>query len=57
MTECLNPQTASGLFTLVACVVCLGIGAAGYRWLIRNKLAQVEAIEQAARDFDDKLKG
>ncbi len=55
--ECFNPSQASGLFTLVAVLVAFVGGALGYRWLVRNKMAELAAFEAAAKEFDDKRRG
>lgn len=55
--ECFNPSQASGLFTLVAVVVAFVGGALGYRWLNKNRFAELAAFEAAAAEFDDKRRG
>jgi hypothetical protein len=55
--DCFNPSTASGGFTLFACVVCLGLGAFAYRWLMRNRLAELQEAERKLAEFDDARRG
>lgn len=56
--DCLNPQTASGGFTLFAILVAAGLGAWGYRWLMRSKYAaKVAELEAKGAELDDKLRG
>lgn len=55
--ECFNPSEASGLFTLLFGVVMLVVGALGYRWLGKNKGADLDALEAALKELDDKRRG
>lgn len=55
--DCFNPSQASGLFTLVFGLVMLAVGALGYRWLNKNRFAELSAFEAAAKEFDDKRRG
>lgn len=57
MMDCFNPSAPAGGFTLLFGLVLYVGGLLTYRWLVRNKLAQLQAFEAKASELDDARRG